>query len=80
MNDIKVLGKTQSGKKIGYREVGHSRFKEAAFTSGGVVPPELRGNWTDPTQLEAAIKAYLRRDAEKKPLEGKGKKSAASKG
>ena len=58
---VKVVGKTPSGKEIGYREVGHSRYKEAAFKDGGELPEELKGNWTDPRMLEDRIQVYINR-------------------
>lgn len=63
---IRVVGKTKAGKELGYREVGHNRYKEAAFKGGGQVPEELKGVYTDPLMLEKAIHVYLAKDADKK--------------
>lgn len=70
-NKIKVIGKTSKGKEIGTRETGENRFKEAVFVKGGQIPAELKGGWTDPVQLEAAIGVYL--DKEKMQAEKESK-------
>ncbi len=59
MSKVVVLGKTSKGKEIGYKELGYHRYMEICFKSGGQVPDDLKGNWTDVKQLTAAVNAYL---------------------
>lgn len=48
-----------SGKKIAIHKVANSALYRVAFTSGGELPPELSGMWTDAYQAQKAITAYI---------------------
>lgn len=78
LDRVHVVATLPSGKEIGYKEIGQNRFKQICFKSGGEIPKELQGMWTDPMSIEKAIKSYViqmenkaESKAEKKPKKTK---------
>lgn len=62
---ISIVGKTKSGKEIGYRILEGETLYSVCFTSGGKIPDELGGHWNDLTQLRSAINNYLDKKVKK---------------
>ena len=50
---------TEAGKVLAVYKVGNSSLYKVAFTSGGQLPAELDGMWTNPVMAQKSIKAYL---------------------
>lgn len=50
-----------SGKKLGIYKIANTALYKIAFTSGGELPKELQGAFTDAYQAQRAIGAYLTR-------------------
>ena len=48
-----------SGKELGVFKVANSSLYCIKFTSGGQLPAELDGKWTDAYQAQKTITAYL---------------------
>ena len=61
-NEAVVVGKTLKGKEVSYRVPDNEALYEIAFVGGGQLPKELQGRWTDPRQIENAIKVYLSKE------------------
>lgn len=53
--------KTDGGKVLAVYKVQGTSLYNIGFTSGGQVPKELLGSWTDPVMAQNAIKVYLSR-------------------
>lgn len=51
--------KTEAGKVLAVFKVDGTSLYNIGFTSGGQVPAELLGAWTDPVMAQKAIKVYL---------------------
>lgn len=64
--DAEIVATTPDGKKI--QIVKHPKFGGYVieFTSGGQLPPELGGTWTNYERAKEAIRVYLGRKAEAK--------------
>lgn len=58
-NHLPTELETKGGKKFGIFKVANSSLYRIAFTSGGQVPEDLNGMWTDPYKAQRAIQAYL---------------------
>lgn len=85
MYDTVIVGKTVAGKEIGYKVPEGKAFYEIFFTTGGEIPEELSGGWTDARQIMNRVTAYLYKDKQKDikkktpkraPLKSKGKLDA----
>lgn len=51
--------KTDAGKELAVYKIANSSLYKVAFTSGGQLPTELDGMWTNPVMAQKSIKAYL---------------------
>lgn len=51
--------KTPAGKQLAVFKVNNTSLYDIGFTSGGQVPEDLLGNWTDPVMAQKAIKVHL---------------------
>jgi hypothetical protein len=72
---------TVNGKEIGVYKVAGTSLYCIAFKSGGEIPADLQGKWTEPRAAERAIVGYLMKQevaaqqkAEKKSAPKKTKK------
>lgn len=52
------MAKTPNGKEVAYRRKLNGNF-EIYFTSGGELPQELQGEFTNYANVERAINVYL---------------------
>lgn len=59
----KVLARTPRGKDIQIRHAGTTSMFEICFATGGQLPEELGGLFTDETNARVAINKYLNRKA-----------------
>ena len=50
---------TKAGKGLGIYKVSNTSLYRVAFTTGGQLPSELDGMWTDPVMAQKTVKAYL---------------------
>ncbi len=62
-----VVGKTKKGKNIGYGVRDGEALYSIYFPSGGEVPEQLTGMWTDERQIINAITTYINKDTFCKP-------------
>ncbi len=62
-----IVGKTKKGKNIGYGVRDGEILYSIYFPSGGEVPEQLTGMWTDEWQIKNAITAYINKDTLCKP-------------
>ena len=72
-HDPVVVGKTLKGKEIAYRVPENEALYEICFVGGGQLPSKLQGRWSDPRQIENAIKVYLSREV--KPVKDEFKEA-----
>jgi len=70
-----VVGKTLKGKEIAYRVPENEALYEIMFVGGGQLPKELQGRWSDPRQIENAIKVYLYREVKVEPVKDEFKEA-----
>jgi len=61
--------KTPAGKELAVFKVGNTSLFSIGFASGGQVPENLLGHWTDPVMAQRAIKVYLARLEQEKITE-----------
>lgn len=61
MNTDRNFNTLPSGKKLGIYKVANTALYTIAFTSGGELPAELSGAYTDAYQAQRAIERYLNR-------------------
>lgn len=74
-NDSVVVGKTLKGKEVAYRVSENEALYEIAFVGGGQLPKELQGRWSDPRQIENAIKVYLSKEVKVVPVKDEFKEA-----
>jgi len=70
--------KTDAGKILAVYKIGGTSLYNIGFTSGGQVPKELLGAWTDPVMAHRAIKVYLHNKPKTVPVAVKQTKTIVS--
>ena len=66
---------TPNGKQLGIYHVKNTALYKVAFQSGGELPKELEGMWTDTSRAHDAAQKYLKKrwDEAEKPSKGPGR-------